>query len=1002
MVKKFFSILIVEIFNKKGLKGGFMKKLFLLIVIMTIVPAIAFSQTDIIISQYVDTDSGTEPKGIEIWNNSGTTIDFSTNNLVIEKGTNGGTLSEDFTLDTGTLADGDVIVIGTSDMQTVTENNGADFFEEGFTFNGNDALVVKLGGTTTDVFGDPGSDPGLAWSGNGVSTADQNIKLKSGITTGNTTGFTDPSTRFETVNTSPSGVNGLDGFGIAPNTGTKAEPENHATNITTTVNSFSQITLSWDDATGTPAPDAYLIKVSDTDLTSISDPADTTPESDDTDLSDGSGALNINQGIQSASFSTLEPNTEYFFKIYSYTNSGSDIKYKTDGTIPTANATTAKAPDIVINEILADPAPAPDGDANNDGTRSSDDDEFVEIVNTGTSELDISNWTIGDGPSSIRFTFPASTILQPNQPAVVFGGGTPTGYFGGALVFTTSSLGLANDGDDVIIKDASGVEITRHTYGSEGGENQALTRDTDLTGTFAKHTTLTPGLEFSPGTKNDGTNFGTFINLTGTQHFRLLSIPTSSTSFADLVDPLWTQGMTGADDERAGSPDNVWTWDNNSTTNARTNWQPVDNLTATPAAGTGFLMFVFEDDDGGTAGIQNPFPKSLSLSGSEHTGPVNPDINDNDGGFTLLGNPFASTIDFDDLTRDDLTDVAYVWNPATGTNGEWDTWSNTTQSGNLNNGLIAPFQGFLVQNVDPLTTTPSVTIEEADKSGSANFRGKVIADDPQVLRLELQGQGQGNDINLTNSAWLSFSEQGSANGRVRGDALELASLASDFAQLATSKAGTEKLLDINHLPDAFSEAIELPLSISATQSGPYTLEATDFNIPAGIELIFNDLQTGESLPITEAFSYTLSIEAPEQQQGKQSPKEKLQAPELLAQTASETESAAYSITIEPNVITSVDEEGLGLPEKVELDQNFPNPFNPTTTIRFALPESQQVSLEVYDLLGRRVAQLLRNEVRSAGSHSVNFDAASLSSGVYIYQLRAEGGATITKKLTLIK
>lgn len=169
-----------------------------------------------IISQYIETESGTTPKGIEIWNNTAADLNFADNNLVIEKGVNGGTPAEDFRLDTGILTPNSVIVIGTSDMESVALLNGASFYEKAFTFNGDDALQVKYGGTLTDVFGEPGSDPGSSWSGGGVSTANQNIQLKDGITTGELTGFTDPSIRFETVNSAPSGANGLEGFGISP------------------------------------------------------------------------------------------------------------------------------------------------------------------------------------------------------------------------------------------------------------------------------------------------------------------------------------------------------------------------------------------------------------------------------------------------------------------------------------------------------------------------------------------------------------------------------------------------------------------------------------------------------------------------------------------------------------------------------------------------------------------------------------------------------------------
>ncbi|MFY0685451.1 MAG: T9SS type A sorting domain-containing protein, partial [Balneola sp.] len=80
---------------------------------------------------------------------------------------------------------------------------------------------------------------------------------------------------------------------------------------------------------------------------------------------------------------------------------------------------------------------------------------------------------------------------------------------------------------------------------------------------------------------------------------------------------------------------------------------------------------------------------------------------------------------------------------------------------------------------------------------------------------------------------------------------------------------------------------------------------------------------------------------------------------------------------------------------------YPNPFNPSTSIAFGLPASGNVTLEVFDLLGRKVATLLHNENRTAGRHTINFDASSLSSGMYIYRLKA-GNSVVTKKLTLIK
>jgi len=89
-----------------------------------------------------------------------------------------------------------------------------------------------------------------------------------------------------------------------------------------------------------------------------------------------------------------------------------------------------------------------------------------------------------------------------------------------------------------------------------------------------------------------------------------------------------------------------------------------------------------------------------------------------------------------------------------------------------------------------------------------------------------------------------------------------------------------------------------------------------------------------------------------------------------------------------------------LPSVFNLSQNYPNPFNASTSIRFILPEPQDVQLTVYDLLGRRV-EILLDEYRQAGVHTVTFDASHLSSGVYFYRLQA-GDRVETKRMLLLK
>jgi hypothetical protein len=139
------------------------------------------------------------------------------------------------------------------------------------------------------------------------------------------------------------------------------------------------------------------------------------------------------------------------------------------------------------------------------------------------------------------------------------------------------------------------------------------------------------------------------------------------------------------------------------------------------------------------------------------------------------------------------------------------------------------------------------------------------------------------------------------------------------------------------------------------------------------------------------------------------------ASDFLYVTFSPTEERSYSgtLVIESNAITSptnIPLSGVGeiinsvgesdLPSQFALRQNYPNPFNPTTTIVYDLPTTARVELQVFNLLGQKVRELVSG-VQPAGRHEISFDAASLPSGVYLYKLIA-GSFLATRKMILTK
>jgi hypothetical protein len=89
-----------------------------------------------------------------------------------------------------------------------------------------------------------------------------------------------------------------------------------------------------------------------------------------------------------------------------------------------------------------------------------------------------------------------------------------------------------------------------------------------------------------------------------------------------------------------------------------------------------------------------------------------------------------------------------------------------------------------------------------------------------------------------------------------------------------------------------------------------------------------------------------------------------------------------------------------LPSGYSLSTNYPNPFNPTTVIRYRLPVAGHVRLTVHDLLGREVAVAVDGRV-DAGTHEVRFDATSLASGIYLYTLKA-GGFVRTRTMVVLR
>lgn len=249
--------------------------------------------------------------------------------------------------------------------------------------NSDDVMIAY---SSDGTFGTP--TDGTSYAASDAISGGGSVIYKGSATSFNHTSLTS-GTHYYYKAWSVDGSNNYSSGVAADATTYKNEPTNQAISFAAGTPTPTTIPLTWSDNDGSVAADGYLVMASTT--ASFTAPVDRTAQSDDTDLSDGSGQVNVTHGTQSYTYTGLDYTTKYYFKIYAYTNSGTAINYKTDGTVPTANATTLSGPTAWINEIHYD-------------NLGADSVEFVEIVienpgNYTRSDFQVDLYNGNDGKS---------------------------------------------------------------------------------------------------------------------------------------------------------------------------------------------------------------------------------------------------------------------------------------------------------------------------------------------------------------------------------------------------------------------------------------------------------------------------------------------------------------------------------------------------------------------------------------------------------------------------
>ncbi len=485
--------------------------------------------------------------------------------------------------------------------------------------------------------------------------------------------------------------------------------------------------------------------------------------------------------------------------------------------------------------------------------------------------------------------------------------------------------------------------------------------------------------------------------ITGVRGWRLISSPVAST-IGDLLDETLTQGYTGSTLGAApldSLQPNVLYYDETFPGTDNQRYRAPANTSEAVVEGRGYFVFFFGDVTADSR-YNDPLPDTLDVAGEEFEGdgteitfPVTYTAAA-DTGWNLVGNPFGSTLDWDDnsnWTKTNIENTIYVWDPAANSgNGEYLSWNGST--GTLGSGLIAPFQAFWVK---ASAASPELKVNrDARTTGGAFLRKDFNPPyDPPKLELEVTAEG------LRKTTTLMFSES-ARRSKDDQDAYLLSPFSASRIEVYTLlDDGTQ--LDINSLPLNLTNRYRIPLDVQGYNNGlpiigDYVIRWKNIdNIPVEWIIKLIDNQTGEEINL-------MSDEGDESYTFYHATREKFRpntpGPGMKLTQKSRSQSTRFTLLI------TTEEIEANIPQQVYLDQNYPNPFNPYTVIPFGLDLESEVRLEVFDILGRRVATLANQRFQS-GRYEIRFDATGLASGMYIYRLVTDS-KVITKKLTLIR
>lgn len=462
--------------------------------------------------------------------------------------------------------------------------------------------------------------------------------------------------------------------------------------------------------------------------------------------------------------------------------------------------------------------------------------------------------------------------------------------------------------------------------------------------------------------------------ITGSAGWRTMAAPVASVQVGQIQNMV-IQGVDGD-----GFQPNVYSGWNG------TAWQAVTSSTHVLNAGQGFLWYYFANDQAGST--VNP---TISVTGSQPSDVLvnlNPHSETATARFTLIGNPYGHNVDVSRLIGRGAASQAVVqyWNPEAEGGGSWVLSS-------ANDDRLALWQGAMIE------TNPGqsgVYIPNIAKTNEEADFYKRTSDERVLINFELRGVSADGSIQTVDRAATLLLHDRGANDWDQWDASKFFPMTYHRATIGFEgmRDGATILQSQLSLPIEDINSLNVPMDFAAmNMGGTFTLSIHQLkNLPQGLSVFVEDTHTGVTTDLTledYVFSYNAMAKIARGEN---------MNPEFGLMSISD--SPRFVISLRPGTTTNITDHGIDLPASVTLAQNFPNPFNPSTNISFSIPENAHVRLAVYDLLGRQVAQVV-DAPMVAGSHTVTFDASSLTSGVYVYRIEAAGQVS-SRRMTLLK